>query len=152
MPRYLWKCLEGGYLRNTFDGLSKLSLKDDIFKEEDDVIVNIEGSVKSRVDRVMKFFKPNAHSNCKYFKYFFLTNFVLNFGVLGIVWWGTHRLLNDEFLTYGTELIRYLSQEDFQTKSLLINPMDYLFPKMTKCQYKRVGFSGKSLLLLEIEK
>ena len=144
MPRYIWKCAEGGYLRATFDGLKKLTLGDKGFEDSDDALLKIEANVNSKVERMLKFFRPNKHSNWKYFKWFFFTNYVLNGVVLGIVWFTTQCLLNHHFLTYGSELIRYLTRDDFETNPYIINPMDFVFPKMTKCEYRRVGFSGSN--------
>jgi hypothetical protein len=49
------------------------------------------------------------------------------------------RFLDGEFLTFGTEVINFMqsNQED------RVDPMIYIFPRMTKCMFYKFGPSGE---------
>lgn len=47
--------------------------------------------------------------------------------------------LDGEFLTYGTEVINF-AQRDQEDR---VDPMIYLFPRMTKCTFYKFGVSGE---------
>ena len=134
IPRYIWKVLEGGYLRNMFEGFKKAQLKPTV-KEQ-----NVSDVAK--IDHIERCFRPHRHSNNLYCFKFMFANYFLNGVILMIVWKCTHALLNERFYTYGSDLIAYLTQPEFEKAEYLINPMDVLFPKMTKCEYRRIGLSG----------
>ena len=97
-----------------------------------------------KIEKLEKQFRPDGHSNNWYFRKFFITNYILNGIILSIVCYCTHALLNERFFTYGYEYIHYLTNKDFESAKYLINPMDILFPKITKCEYRRIGLSGSN--------
>jgi len=47
--------------------------------------------------------------------------------------------LDGEFLTYGTEVISFM-QRDQEDR---VDPMIYIFPRMTKCTFYKFGLSGE---------
>jgi hypothetical protein len=47
--------------------------------------------------------------------------------------------LEGEFLTYGTEVINFM-QSDQEDR---VDPMIYIFPRMTKCTFYKFGLSGE---------
>jgi len=49
------------------------------------------------------------------------------------------RFLDGEFLTYGIEVIRFM-QSDQEDR---VDPMIYIFPRMTKCTFYKFGLSGE---------
>lgn len=48
-------------------------------------------------------------------------------------------MLEGEFLTYGTEVIKFM-QSDQEDR---VDPMIYIFPTMTKCTFYKFGLSGE---------
>merc|ERR1719411_1335977 len=58
--------------------------------------------------------------------------------MLALMWTFSHLAFHKRFLSYGTDLATYyLYSQDSET-----NPMDYIFPKITSCDYKSFGYSG----------
>ena len=49
------------------------------------------------------------------------------------------KILDGEFLTYGTEVISFM-QSDQEDR---VDPMIYIFPRMTKCMFYKFGVSGE---------
>ena len=49
------------------------------------------------------------------------------------------KLMDGEFLSYGTEVIKFM-QSDQEDR---VDPMIYLFPRMTKCTFYKYGLSGE---------
>jgi hypothetical protein len=47
--------------------------------------------------------------------------------------------LDGEFLTYGTEVVKFM-QSDQEDR---VDPMIYIFPRMTKCTFFKYGLSGE---------
>jgi hypothetical protein len=47
--------------------------------------------------------------------------------------------LDGEFLTYGTEVVNFM-QSDQEDR---VDPMIYIFPRMTKCTFFKYGLSGE---------
>jgi len=48
-------------------------------------------------------------------------------------------ILDGEFLTYGIEVIKFM-QSDQEDR---VDPMIYIFPRMTKCTFYKFGLSGE---------
>ena len=134
IPRYIWKVLEGGYLRNMYEGFKKVAIEE---TWEDQVKAD-----NKRCEQIKQHFRRYGPSNNWYCFKFFLSNYFLNGFVLVIVWVCTHHLLNYRFYSYGSELISFLTNPEFERAEYLINPMDIVFPKMTKCEYRRIGLTG----------
>lgn len=58
-----------------------------------------------------------------------------------------NRFFDGEFMTFGLDVIRHMEadQED------RMDPMIYIFPRMTKCTFYKYGVSGEvSILSIEI--
>ena len=54
------------------------------------------------------------------------------------MWTFCHYAFHERYLSYGTDVLTYyLYDQDSET-----NPMDYIFPKITSCDYKSFGYSG----------
>jgi hypothetical protein len=49
------------------------------------------------------------------------------------------KILDGEFLSYGTEVINFM-QTDQEDR---VDPMIYIFPRMTKCTFYKFGLSGE---------
>lgn len=49
----------------------------------------------------------------------------------------TNKFLGETFLTYGIEVYKYYRNIDYQ-----FNPMDVVFPRLTKCNFFKYGPSG----------
>lgn len=49
----------------------------------------------------------------------------------------TNKFLGETFLTYGIEVYKY-----YRNRSYRFNPMDVVFPRLTKCNFFKYGPSG----------
>jgi len=49
----------------------------------------------------------------------------------------TNKFLGESFLTYGIEVFKYNQNRDYQ-----FNPMEVIFPRLTKCNFFKYGPSG----------
>jgi len=78
-------------------------------------------------------------SNRWYFIKFCICNYILNATVLEFVWKWTNYIIgqNGSFTNYGWDALNFLLYEE--NKHDQINPLEKVFPKMTKCTFKRFG-------------
>ena len=89
-----------------------------------------------RLARLVAGFRRVQGRNTRYaFLFAFLE--LLNFlNVIGQIYL-TDYFLNGKFLDYGTRLLDYYNQYD-----VAWDPMDEVFPKVTKCQFNKHGMGG----------
>ncbi|XP_018021806.1 innexin inx2 [Hyalella azteca] len=123
IPRYLWKVWEAGKVKMLVMQLNSPIVDDDAKRERKKMLVN--------------YFNVNMH-NHNFYAYRFFFCELLNFAnVVGQIYF-TDRFLGYEFTTYGTRVVQ-MSQQEFGTRS---DPMDAVFPKVTKCTFHKYGSSG----------
>lgn len=123
VPRYLWKVWEGGKVKMLVMQLNSPIVDDDTKRERKAMLIN--------------YFFVNLHNHNFYaYRFFFceLLNFV---NVVGQIYF-TDTFLGNEFTTYGTRVLA-LSESEFGTRH---DPMDQVFPKVTKCTFFKYGPSG----------
>jgi len=123
IPRYLWKVWEGGKIKMLVMQLNSPIVDDDAKRERKSMLVS--------------YFSMNMHNHNFYAFRFFVCE-LLNFvNVVGQIYF-TDRFLGYEFTTYGTRVIAF-SEQEFGTRG---DPMDAVFPKVTKCTFHKYGTSG----------
>ncbi|XP_076062709.1 innexin 2 [Oratosquilla oratoria] len=123
IPRYLWKTWEGGKIK-----MLVMQLNSPIVDDE---------AKRDRKKMLVDYFVVNFHNHNFYAFRFFLCE-LLNFvNVVGQIYF-TDRFLGYEFTTYGTRVLDY-SEQELGTR---MDPMDQVFPKVTKCTFHKFGSSG----------
>ena len=90
---------------------------------------------------LVRSWRINAYTNRAYFAKYFICNYILNAVILGFIWWCMNSLLDGKFMTYGNDFFNFYSSTENERKTK-INPMERVFPKMTKCTFYKFGLSG----------
>lgn len=119
-PHYLWKTLEGGKLAMIMKGIDGLQMK-----ETEDL--------KTKRDDIVQYLKKMTGRHGWYAAKFVICEF-LNLVSIGLQWYFMELFFGYQFSKYGIEVL--------WQKSLPIDPMAKVFPKMTKCTFKHFGMSG----------
>jgi hypothetical protein len=124
-PRLLWKSAEGGVMKLITVGLTDITAFMDKTTRQDGV------------ELIAKYYNLRHARRGTYFMKF-VTCEVLNFAnVIGQIYL-TDMFLGYSFTKYGRDVFS-LSQEDLNNRS---DPMDQVFPKVTKCFFQKYGPSG----------
>ena len=74
--------------------------------------------------------------NSYVYKYWFCELLSL-VGIIGQMFM-IEKFLGGEFMTYGTKVLEFSDQDQEQR----VDPMIYVFPRMTKCNFYKFGSSG----------
>ncbi|XP_055950194.1 innexin inx2-like [Argiope bruennichi] len=123
IPKYFWKAMEGGRIKNLILGL-------------DSPIVSEEAKVKNRM-LIVQYFLSTIRQNGMYF-YCFVAAEIMNFvNVVGQIFL-VDIFLGGEFSTYGINVIGFSEWEP----EVRYDPMIKVFPRITKCTFHRYGSSG----------
>ncbi|KAF2358626.1 Innexin [Trinorchestia longiramus] len=123
LPKLVWNTVEGGLMRSIANGLNKTLYKDEDVGERKRVVVEyITTHIKMHNSYVFKYWA------CEVFCF---VNLVLQMYFVDV-------FLGHQFLTYGTEVVNYSNMD--QTER--VDPMIYVFPRMTKCIFHKYGPSG----------
>lgn len=117
LPRLIWKTLENGRLKKLCENLHDPTLKKDI-KEK-------------RILGITTYFSFYVNQQSTYASNFFCCE-LLNFAVAIGQFYLTDRFLDGEFFNYGIDVIF----------NHTLQPMDRIFPKITKCNFHLFGSSG----------
>jgi len=123
IPRYLWKVWEGGKVKMLVMQLNSPIVDDDSKRERKSLLVN--------------YFTVNLHNHNFYAFRFFLCE-VLNFANVLFQIWFTNVFLGYAFSDYGTDVIA-MSNREIGSRN---DAMDLVFPKVTKCTFRKYGASG----------
>lgn len=124
-PRLLWKSTESGVMKLLTANLSDITA----FMNKD--------ARSDGVDLIAKYYNMGSARRGTYFMKF-LTCEILNFcNVLGQIYL-TDVFLGYQFTKYGRDVLS-LSESDFNSR---VDPMQQVFPKVTKCSFRKYGPSG----------
>lgn len=122
-PHFIWKKIEGGKIKNVLLGLNTMMLEKDKREEKEKTLA------KYMIDRMHS---HNFWALCFYFCE------ILNLAnVIGNIYLTDH-FLGGEFTTYGPKVVTFLNRDPEERN----DPMNYLFPKVTKCIFHKFGHSG----------
>ncbi|KAF0299509.1 Innexin shaking-B [Amphibalanus amphitrite] len=123
IPRWLWKNWEGGKIHS-------LLLDMDI-----GLVADVEKKQKKKM--LLDYLHINlCHHNWWFYKYFFCELLALA-NVVGQIFL-IDRFFDGEFLTLGLDVIAYAEQDP----ELRIDPLVRVFPRMTKCIFRKYGPSS----------
>ena len=85
----------------------------------------------------------NTFKGYMYFNNFYTGAYVLcevlNFVIVVTNIFLTDSFLGNEFTQYGVEVLSFINADDPETR---IDPMNRVFPKVTKCDFRKIGPSG----------
>lgn len=122
IPRFIWKSWEGGRIQMLASGLSEPVLSEDCIRE----------NTKPLVD----YFSMQLHSHNTYALKFFVCELLyLANTVIQILCMNS--FFGEDFTYYGINVVFHQ-----QLGGNMDNPMEKVFPTMTKCIYKKYGPSG----------
>ncbi|EEC05226.1 innexin shaking-B [Ixodes scapularis] len=124
VPRWLWKALEGGHLKVLVRNLEFDIVDSETKREKKELLVEyLISHLRQQDTYAWKYFVCEALA---------LLNVV---GQLFLI----DRFLGGEFMTYGLEVIRFVSQDPDDER---LDPMIRVFPRVAKCQFHKFGPSG----------
>lgn len=123
IPRYFWKSMEGGRIRNLVLGLNNPIMPEDT-------------KIKNRQLLVEYLNKNRGQHNTAFVMY--SISEVLNFLNVLLQMYIMDRFLGGEFSSYGWKVIQF-TEWDW---SVRYDPMIKVFPRLTKCTFHRYGSSG----------
>ena len=99
-----------------------------------------EDAKRDRIKLIIDYFKMNRKSQDFYAIKFFLCELINFINVIGQIYF-TDMFLGFEFTTYGTDVLSLIQYTDLD-QELRDDPMNRVFPKVTKCTFHKFGPSG----------
>ena len=136
-PRHLWKTLEDGRIKFCSKDMKEMVLEDDVR------LKRVERQRKRRYFGLLKFINVFYRLNLVYAKYqgrnnqyaakFFLCEIINLMNIIFQIFY-INKFIGGKFLDYGSRIFAYNQHIDTH-----IDPMDDVFPKITKCQFNRHG-------------
>jgi len=124
-PRFIWKSAE--------DGKMKMLVAD---MSDPDYVTN-KVAKRDRIDLIVKYMRDYRGQHVKYSLRFFICE-VLNFvNIVGQIFL-MDRFLGGEFSMYGLDVLGFTEMEARDRA----DPMAVVFPKVTKCTFRKYGPSG----------
>uniref|UniRef100_T1JJS6 Innexin n=1 Tax=Strigamia maritima TaxID=126957 RepID=T1JJS6_STRMM len=123
LPKFIWKIWEGGLMKSLTSGLHIA-----VAAEEDR-----RGEKRVLIEYLMKHVRTHNFYAVRYFicEFLCLVNIVAQMYLLD-------KFLGHEFFRYGLKVIDFSERE----QSNRTDPMIYVFPRMTKCTFHKMGPSG----------
>ena len=97
--------------------------------------------IRSRARKITALYKPGASWHRRYTITFFLCE-ALNLGVTFAVWFITDYFLVGRFKQYGHDFHTYFYGLVIDGPDEPLNPMESVFPKVSKCTFHKFGYSG----------
>uniref|UniRef100_T1JM05 Innexin n=1 Tax=Strigamia maritima TaxID=126957 RepID=T1JM05_STRMM len=122
-PRYLWKLWEGGKMK-----MLLLELYSPIMEEEEK---------NKKITLLHNYFANNLRMHNGYLYRYVACEFINFVNILGQIYL-TDRFLGWEFLTFGSRVMQYVSDNG----PTYTDPMIRVFPRLTKCTFYNHGRSG----------
>jgi len=125
IPRVYWKHAEGGIVKMLVGDLTN------------PLYIVKKGERRERVELIGKYFKEADKGHGSYALKFFMAEVLNLINVVGQIYL-TDRFLGYQFTTYGWDVftLNNLNPED------RADPMNIVFPKVTKCTFFKYGTSG----------
>lgn len=143
LPRDLWKMWDAKRLKTLSDVWHPKKTDDkekpDLKKNDDikDQLLLCERDVKIRIDKLVDYFVRNLHHQNSYAIQFMICE-ALNFGNVVAQIYLVDYFLDGEFSTYGLEVLTFTEMQSEER----YDPMNRIFPKITKCLFRKYGPSG----------
>lgn len=118
VPYYLWDTFENGRIQMLLIRGEKTTCSD------------------TEVGPITDYLSKSYTNNNNYFRIYILCEFLNLVNVVGQIFF-IDRFLGYEFSTYGIRVLEFMNQNSNRT-----DPMDIIFPKVTKCTFRKYGPSG----------
>jgi len=125
LPRIVWKHSEGGLMKNLVGDLTN------------PVYVIKKDERQDQVKVIKKYFQGGSRSHGSYALHYFLCEVLALLNILAQIYL-TDRFLGRQFSTYGLDVLS-VTVGDPEGRT---DPMNAVFPKMTKCTFHKYGPSG----------
>jgi len=125
LPRIVWKHVEGGLMKMLVGDLTNPLM-----------LINKEDRL-DRVAFIKTYFKNTTKSHGGYAINFFLCEILALVNVIGQIYF-TDAFLGYQFTTYGWDVLTVTAQSPEDRA----DPMNMVFPKVTKCTFHKYGPSG----------
>jgi len=125
LPRIVWKHVEGGLMKMLVGDLTNPLM-----------LINKEDRM-TRVAFIKKYFRETTKSHGGYAINFFLCEILALVNVIAQIYF-TDAFLGYQFTTYGWDVLTVTSQSPEDRA----DPMNMVFPKVTKCTFHKYGPSG----------
>jgi len=125
IPRVVWKHSEGGLMKMLVGDLTDPLM-----------LINKEDRTK-RVFFIKRYFQESTKSHAGYAIKFFLCEVLALVNVVGQIYF-TDKFLGNEFTTYGWDVLSVTAGNPEDRA----DPMNVVFPKVTKCTFHKYGPSG----------
>lgn len=123
IPRFIWKSWEGGRIRMLAGGLADPVISKDVIRDNTKLLVDYFSM------------QPHSTHNAYAYKFIFCELLYLVNTVMQI--YCMNRLFGQDFLFYGLNVVFHQ-----RLGGKMVNPMEKVFPTMTKCIYEKYGPSG----------
>lgn len=123
VPRYFWKAMEGGRIKNLILGLNSPILP--------------EETKTSNRKLLVEYMAANLNNHSLYFMSYAAAEIMNFLNVVGQIFL-MDAFLGGEFSTYGSKVIQFTGWD----WSVRYDPMIKVFPRLTKCTFHRYGSSG----------
>ncbi|XP_046984366.1 innexin inx1 [Schistocerca americana] len=122
-PKWIWDSIEGGLLRTLIMGLNRGLCQDD------------EKCMKKKalIEYLLRHIKRH---NMYALKYWFCETLCL-VNIIGQLYLMNH-FFDGEFFSYGLRVVAFSEQSQEER----VDPMVYVFPRVTKCTFHKYGASG----------
>jgi len=125
LPRILWKHSEGGLMKMLVGDLTNPMM-----------LIN-KSDRHDRIAFIKKYFKETTKKHGSYAIHFFLCEILCLVNVIGQMYF-TNAFLGNTFMNYGWDVLE-MTAGDPEGRS---DPMNMVFPKVTKCTFHKYGPSG----------
>ncbi|KAL4107649.1 hypothetical protein QTP88_017962 [Uroleucon formosanum] len=122
VPHWIWKIWEGGKIRMVTNGMRGFC-------------ADPPKTRHLKQDRLVQYFIESFHTHSTYAFGYILCE-IMNILNIGVNIYITHKFLGESFLTYGIEVLKYYQHPNY------FNPMEDIFPRLTKCNFFKYGPSG----------
>jgi len=125
LPRIIWKHSEGGLMKMLVGELT------------DPMMLIRKDERQDRVKFIAKYFKETPKTHGMYAFKFFFCEILCFINVIGQMYF-TDRFLGGTFMTYGWDVLEMTAGNPEERS----DPMNMVFPKVTKCTFHKYGPSG----------
>jgi len=132
LPAWIWSMLEGRLMTNFYNSSKDL----DVLREKEDDVKDVAEKEVKAFKRLQKRSKTKTY----YSKFLFCQCLALI--VLSLNFYGTNEFLDQKFLTYGPDVVKYFYQLKTGKPLNPKNPMCNTFPTRVACDFKFTGSGG----------
>ncbi|BAF45621.1 e1.1 [Tranosema rostrale ichnovirus] len=123
IPHYIWKSWEGGRMK-----MLTVALDSPVLSEK---------SIDENMEPLVEYFCTQLHSQNSYVYKYYTCELLSFINIVGQIYF-MNAFIGEDFQYYGIYLIIF--QQHLNGR--MTNPMEKVFPTMTKCSYEKFGPSG----------